>query len=62
MTDVNKRLADILTEYSDAMSRIERVTPTADVSETLHGEPILKPADQQRGWRPPTIGDAAVRA
>jgi hypothetical protein len=59
MTDVNKGLADILTEYSNAMSRIERAAPTADVSETPYGETILKPADRQRGWRPPTIGDAA---
>jgi hypothetical protein len=55
MTDVNKRLADILAEYGDAMSRIERAAPAADVSETRCGETILKPADQQRAWRPPTI-------
>lgn len=54
MTDVNKRLADILAEYGDAMSRIERAAPAADVSETHCGETILKPADQQRAWRPPT--------
>jgi len=56
MTDVNKRLADILAEYSDAMSRIEPSVSTAEVREAQHGRPILKPADQQRAWRPPTVG------
>ena len=55
MTDVNKRLADILAEYSDAMSRIERAAPVAEVSETHCSAKILKSADQQRAWRPPTI-------
>lgn len=57
MTDVNKRLADVLSEYSDAMNQIERAATTADVDETHCSGTILKPADQQRACRPPTIGD-----
>ncbi|MGE5697537.1 MAG: hypothetical protein ACM4D3_20570 [Candidatus Sericytochromatia bacterium] len=57
MTDVNQRLADILAEYSDTMNRIEGSAPRAETPRTPSG-PILKPADQQRAWRPPTFGQA----
>ena len=57
MTDVNQRLADILAEYSDKMYRIEGSAPRAETPRTPSG-PILKPADQQRAWRPPTFGQA----
>jgi hypothetical protein len=56
MTDVNQRLADILAEYSDAMSRIERSAPTGGVREAPSGGPILKPADQQRTCAVPVFG------
>lgn len=59
MTDVNLRLADILAEYSDTMSSIERSAPAPDARATPEG-PILKPADQQSAWRPPTIGPATA--
>ena len=54
MTDVNQRLADILADYSDTMSRIER--SSSDVHEVPYGGPILKPADQQQSCRAPTFG------
>ncbi|MGB8500951.1 hypothetical protein [Mycobacterium sp.] len=54
MTDVNQRLADILADYSDTMSRIER--SSSDVHDVPYGGPILKPADQQQSCRAPTFG------
>lgn len=54
MTDVNQRLADILADYSDTMSRIER--SSSDVHEVPCDGPILKPADQQQSCRAPTFG------
>jgi hypothetical protein len=55
MTDINRRLADILAQYSDAMSYIERPSPTTDAQKRPCDGRILRPADQQRVCRSPTI-------
>ena len=51
MTDINRRLADILAQYSDAMSHIERPSPTTDAQRRPCDGRILRPADQQRVCR-----------
>jgi hypothetical protein len=52
--DVNRRLADILAQYTDTMSRIEH-QPEARTEAPCDGR-LLKPADKQRPCAPPTFG------
>ncbi|HEY7051955.1 MAG TPA: hypothetical protein VH496_07440 [Mycobacterium sp.] len=55
MTNVNDRLAEILAEYAGTIAEIER--PAAS-TEPGTGR-LLRPADQQRACRTPTIGPTA---
>jgi hypothetical protein len=52
--DVNRRLADILAQYTDTMSRIDN--PPKEVNQTDCKGRLLKPADKQRPYVPPTYG------
>jgi hypothetical protein len=55
MSDVNKRLADILAEYTAAMIGIERPPPEGSGPCVRRDRWVLKPADRQRACTAPTI-------
>ncbi|HZQ33877.1 MAG TPA: hypothetical protein VFB19_19345 [Mycobacterium sp.] len=50
MTNVNDRFAEILADYTKTMADIQPPTPAAEFDRR-----ILRPADQQQAYRPPTI-------
>jgi hypothetical protein len=55
MTDVNKRLADILAEYTATMNDLERPSATRPDRWARPDRRVLKPADRQRACTAPTI-------
>jgi hypothetical protein len=59
MTDVNRRLADILADYTAAMNDLEcHDDPKPDHDNGQRR--VLRPADRQRGCGSPRIGSAAT--
>ncbi|MCG5431778.1 hypothetical protein LV457_05660 [Mycobacterium sp. MYCO198283] len=58
MSDTDARLADILARYESTLDAIDTAAPSAPAADT--GErTVLRPADRQRGYRPPTFGSDA---
>jgi hypothetical protein len=57
VTDINGRLAEILAEYATTMADLEPKEPAPPRDQA--GHPILRPADEQRACRPPTIAPNA---
>jgi hypothetical protein len=57
VTSVNSRLEEILAQYASTVADIEQPAPSAPHKE-FDGR-ILRPPDQQRACRPPTIAPRA---